>query len=289
MHSIFAAFGWALLAQLRLRMLLLTLLPFLVALAVWGVGLWLGLQPMIDWIQAWFVQNDGFQTSRNLLEWAGLDALMTVIVPLLAMWLLLPLMIVTALLFVGMLAMPVITRFVSDKHFPALERRKGGSFGGSVAISLSSFLLFALLWLLTLPLAAFPPLTFIVQPLLWGWLTYRVMVYDALSEHADQEERKQLMRTHRWPLLVIGILTGLMGAAPTLLWFGGVVAAVLTVILLPLLAAVAIWLYILVFVFSGLWFQYYCLGALARQRGNEQGQQPGTLVIGEESSEASSA
>lgn len=281
MHPILASFGWALLAQLRLRMLLLTLLPFLVALVVWGVGLWLGLQPMIDWLQAWFVANNGFEVSRSVLEWVGLDTLMTVIVPLLAMWMLLPLMIVTALIFVGTLAMPVITRFVSDKHYPGLDRRNGGTFWGSVGISASSFLLFALLWLLTLPLAAIPPLTFIVQPLLWGWLTYRVMVYDALSEHADQTERKQLMRAHRWPLLTIGVITGLMGAAPTLLWFGGVVAAVLTVVLLPLLAALAIWLYILVFVFSGLWFQYYCLDALARQREKELGAQPGTLAITE--------
>lgn len=279
MHSVLATFGWALLAQLRPKMLFLTLLPFIVALLLWGVGLWLGLQPMIDWIQAWFLANDGFQISRNLLEWVGLEALMTVIVPLLAMWLLLPLMIVTALIFVGMLAMPVITRFVADKHFPGLERRKGGTFWGSAVISTLSFLIFGLLWLITLPLAAIPPLMFVVQPLLWGWLTYRVMVYDALSEHASEAERKQLMRAHRWPLLAIGVITGLLGAAPTLLWFGGVVAAVLTVVLLPLLAAVAIWLYILVFIFSGLWFQYYCLDALAKKRRKEEGEQAGTLDI----------
>lgn len=282
MHSILASFGWALLAQLRLKMLLLTLLPFMVALTMWGVGLWLGLQPMIDWIQAWFVANDGFEVSRNVLEWIGLDALMTVIVPLLAMWLLLPLMIVSALIFVGVLAMPVISRFVSDKHYPGLERRKGGSFWGSAYTSTSSFVLFALLWLLTLPLAAIPPLTFIVQPLLWGWLTYRVMAYDALSEHANEQERKQLLREHRWPLLAIGVVTGLLGAAPTLLWFGGVVAAVLTVVLLPLLAALAIWLYILVFIFSGLWFQYYCLDALSKHRQKTEGEQSGVLAIADE-------
>lgn len=282
MHPVLASFGWALLAQLRIKMLLLTLLPFMVALAVWGLGLWLGLQPMIDWIQAWLVANDGFEVTRTALEWIGLDALMTVIVPLLAMWLLLPLMIVSALLFVGALAMPVISRFVSDKHYPGLERRKGGSFWGSIYVSSSSFLLFALLWLFTLPLAAIPPLTFIVQPLLWGWLTYRVMAYDALSDHADEQERRQLLRTHRWPLLAIGVVTGLLGAAPTLLWFGGVVAAVFTVVLLPLLAAVAIWLYILVFIFSGLWFQYYCLHALSQHREKTTGKQSGTLAIADE-------
>ncbi|RYF03362.1 MAG: EI24 domain-containing protein, partial [Oxalobacteraceae bacterium] len=104
-----------------------------------------------------------------------------------------------------------------------------------------------------------------VQPLLWGWLTYRVMAYDALAEHASSEERRALMRTHRWPLLAIGIAAGAMGAAPTLLWLGGA----LSVVLFPLLAGVSIWLYVLVFVFSGLWFQHYTLEALARLRGNQ--------------------
>ena len=53
-----------------------------------------------------------------------------------------------------------------------------------------------------------------------------------------------------------------MGALPTLLWLGGA----LSVILFPFLAAVAIWLYVLVFIFTGLWFQYYCLDALAKYR-----------------------
>jgi fatty acid desaturase len=88
------------------------------------------------------------------------------------------------------------------------------------------------------------------------------MAYDALSEHASADERRLLMREHRWPLLAIGIATGALGAAPTLLWLGGA----LSVIFFPLLAGVSIWLYVLVFVFSGLWFQHYCLGALARLR-----------------------
>jgi arginine exporter protein ArgO len=63
-------------------------------------------------------------------------------------------------------------------------------------------------------------------------------------------------------LLLIGAIAGTMGAAPTLLWLGGA----LSVIFFPLLAAGAIWLYVLVFVFTGLWFQHYCLEALATHR-----------------------
>ncbi len=123
-------------------------------------------------------------------------------------------------------------------------------------------MVFVVLWLITIPLSAIPPLGFIIQPALWGWLTYRVIAYDALSEHADAQELRDLLRIHRWPLLIIGAITGAMGAAPTLLWLGGA----LFVVLFPVLAGVSIWLYVLVFIFTGLWFQHYCLEALARYR-----------------------
>lgn len=264
MHLVIKTFGRAVLSQLHFRMLMLTVLPFVLSLLLWGLALWLGLQPMMDWLGAHFADNSWFQSARKALGWMGLDSLGAFLVPLIAMWLLLPLLVLTALLFVGGVAMPAVARHVSSRWFPALERRHGGSLAGSLATSLSSFLIFAGIWLVTLPLNAVPLLAVLVQPLLWGWLTCRVMAYDALAEHASREERAILMREHRWPLLAIGIAAGVMGAAPTLLWLGGA----LFLVLLPLLAGVAIWVYVLVFVFSGLWFQHYLLAALAdlRQR-----------------------
>lgn len=263
MHPVLIAFGRAVMSQLHFRMLMLTVMPFVLSIVIWGVALWLGLQPMIDWIQAYFAANDGFRIVGDFLGSFGLDALKTILVPLLALWLLLPLMILTALIFVGTLAMPAIIKHVATRDYPDLEMRRGGSLWGSLWISLSSFIVFIVLWLITLPLNLIPPLAFIIQPLLWGWLTYRVMAYDALADHATEQERREIMRIHRWPFLMIGAVTGAMGAAPTLLWLGGAMAF----ILFPLLAGVSIWLYVLVFIFSGLWFQHYCLYALAKYRG----------------------
>ncbi|HEY0847892.1 MAG TPA: EI24 domain-containing protein [Noviherbaspirillum sp.] len=261
-RPVLVALGRAIVSQLHFRMLLLTVLPFVLSLAIWGVLLWLGLQPMIDWLHAYFSEGGWFGTAGNILGWFGLESITTVLVPLIAMWVLLPLMILTALVFVGTMAMPIIVRHVGSRHYPDLEKRRGGSILGSLWIATYSFIVFAFLWLLTLPLSLFPPLTFIVQPALWGWLTYRVMAYDALAEHASAQEIKDIMRIHRWPLLAIGATAGAMGAAPTMLWLGGA----LSVIFFPVLAAGAIWLYVLVFVFSGLWFQHYCLEALAVHR-----------------------
>ncbi len=262
MPSVIRAFFRAIWSQLHYRMLLLTLLPFVLSVVIWGVILWLGLNPLIDWVQAGFMSNDGFRIVGGVLGWLGLGAIKAIIVPLIAMWMLLPLMILTALIFIGTLAMPAIVRQVSSRNYPTLERRGGGSILGSIWIALSSSIIFIALWLVTLPLSAIPLLGFLIQPLLWGWLTYRVLAYDALAGHADRTELRAILRTQRWPLLAIGAATGAMGAAPTLLWLGGS----LSVVFFPVLAALSIWLYLLVFVFTGLWFQHYCLAALERSR-----------------------
>ena len=256
------AWGRALVAQLHYRMLLLTIWPFLAALAMWSVAMWFGLQALMDYLQQWFVAHDGFHTAGDVLNMLGLLAFKTMVVPLVAMWLLLPVMVFTALLCIGLFAMPAISQHVGSRAYPDLEQRRGGSLFGSLWYSLSSFAIFALLWLLALPLTLIPPVSLVLQPLLWGWLTYRVMVYDALSLHADREERLQLIQQHRWSLLLIGTVAGLIGAAPGLLWLGGV----LSVMFLPVLAGLAIWVYVLVFVFTGLWFQHFCLAALKQQR-----------------------
>ena len=109
---------------------------------------------------------------------------------------------------------------------------------------------------------ALPPLILLLPPLIWGWLTYRVMAFDALAEHASKEERKEIFRRHRGWLLGMGVLSGYLGAAPSVIWASGALLAAAFVILLPL----AIWIYTLVFAFSSLWFAHYCLAALQALR-----------------------
>jgi putative Mn2+ efflux pump MntP len=102
-----------------------------------------------------------------------------------------------------------------------------------------------------------------VQAALWAWVASRVMSYDALAAHASEAERRAIMRAHRGPLLAIGMVSGVLGALPGLAWMGG---AVLAVVLFPFLAILSAWLYLVIFLFTGLWFQYYCLQALEELR-----------------------
>ena len=115
----------------------------------------------------------------------------------------------------------------------------------------------------TVPLWFIPPLVLVVPPLIWGWLNYKVMSFDVLAAHASKEERHRLMADHRLPLLGIGVVSGYLGAAPSLLW----AFSAMTLVLAPVLIVVSVWLYTLVFGFSALWFAHYALAALARMRG----------------------
>ncbi|MCD2517412.1 EI24 domain-containing protein [Massilia sp. G4R7] len=265
MKGVGLAYRRALGAQFSRRMLVLSTAPLALTLILWGALLWTGLQPLLDWLQGVFAQYDIFQTSGSMLAMLGLGVLKAMVIPLLAIAVLLPLMIASALLFMGVIAMPAIERHVGNSQYPKLEKKQGGSFLGSVAINLGSTAVFAVLWLVTLPLYAVPPVAWLVQACLWAWVTSRVMSYDALAAHASPDERRELMRRHRGSLLAIGFASGLAGALPGIAWMGG---ALISVVLFPFLAMLSLWLYIMIFLFAGLWFQYYCLGALEALRAD---------------------
>ena len=246
MNRVAAAWRRALRAQFSRRMLALSFLPGL-----------------LDWLHALFLEYGWFQSSDSMLSTLGLGALKVIIVPMMAIILLLPLMIASSLLFMGIFAMPAIERHVSRRDYPKLEQKEGGNFAGSVWMNVTSVAVFALLWLCTVPLYAIPPLAVLVQAALWGWVASRVMSYDALAAHASAPERKTIMHRHRWPLLAIGMASGVLGALPGIAWMGG---AVLAVVLFPVLAILSAWLYLMIFLFTGLWYQYYCLQALEELR-----------------------
>lgn len=247
------------------RVIGLSLLPLLIAVSV-TIGL------------SWFFWDGAYDAVRAALEsWGLVDAglswiesflgaqfrAMLVIIILIA--LAAPLVIVGALLLVALLMAPAIVGLVAERRFPALERKRGAAFWQSALWSLGATLVALVAIFATLPLWLIPGVVLIVPPLIWGWLTARVMSFDVLAEHADRAERRALMVNHRWQLLVLGVASGFLGAAPTLIWALGALTLVLW---LPMLA-LSVWLYTLVFAFSALWFAHYLLAALDAHRAAE--------------------
>ncbi len=246
----------------RPRVLLLSLLPLLVmgvAALLLGHFYW---DAAVSTVTAW-INASGLMGSlwRWLSAWGAGD-FPAMLAPFVVLAVAVPLVVLASLLVVATLMTPALVNLVAQHRFAALERRRGASFLHSLAWSLFSMLLALLALLASMPLWFVPPLVLILPPLIWGWLTYRVMAFDALAEHADAAERARILEHHRVPLLVIGLVTGYLGAAPAIVWASGVVFAAAFVVLIP----VGIWIYTLVFAFSSLWFAHYCLSALALLR-----------------------
>jgi hypothetical protein len=213
---------------------------------------------------------EGYELVSTLLGWlerVGLHNLRVVLAPLIVLFLSIPVIVICALLFVAWMMTPAMVSLVAERRFHALERKRGGSVLTSVVWSLGSTLLAVVALGVSVPLWFIPPLVLVLPPLIWGWLTYRVMAYDALVVHASRDERKQIFKELRMPLLAIGVVSGYLGAAPSALWASGAMFMVFAPVLVP----VAIWVYTLVFAFSSLWFAHYTLDALARIRRENAG------------------
>ena len=247
------------------RVIALSFLPLIIMVGLaLGVGYFFW-EPVLEWVR---VSLDSFGWMTTIWTWLqnnGMGSLKTVLVPLLVIFAITPVVVILSLILVAVLMTPAMVSLVAERRFPKLEHKKGASFAAMVGWSFSSTLLAVLAMLVSIPLWFIPPLILIVPPLIWGWLTYRVMSFDALAEHASSEERKALFKNHRGNLLVIGIISGYLGAAPSLVWASGALFAAAFVILVP----VAIWIYTLVFGFASLWFSHYCLAALAQLRAEK--------------------
>ena len=196
------------------------------------------------------------------LEGLGLGSLRLVLAPALLLFLAIPVIVIACLLFVAIFMTPAMVALVAERRFPLLERKKGGSLLASLVWSLGSTVLAVIALLVSIPLWLIPPLILILPPLIWGWLTYRVMSYDSLVDHASREERRQIFKENRVSLLGIGVISGYLGAAPSLIWASGAMFVAMAPVLVPL----AIWIYTLVFAFSSLWFSHYTLAALEQLR-----------------------
>jgi len=254
---------WRALAYcLHPKVIMLSLLPLiLMAVIVTGLGAmyWdvavntvrIGMEagPVMGWAWTW-------------LERVGLMNLKAVLAPLVIILAVTPVVMIMSLLAVSFMMTPALVSLVGARRFPELERKRGGTFWQSILWTLMSIILALGALILTLPLWWVPPLAILLPALIWGWLTYRVMTYDVLAEHASKLERVELMKRYRFQLLGMGVLSGVMGAAPSLVWASGALFAAAFVILIP----IAVWIYTLVFIFSALWFVHFLLFALSSLR-----------------------
>ena len=265
MSLLFDSFWRAVAYCMHPRVIALSFLP-LVLMVVLSFGLgYFFWDAAVASVTAWLEAYEMVQTLLGWLERVGMSSLRTVFAPLLVLVLATPVIVLLCLLLVAAFMTPAMVDLVGQRRFAQMELKRGGSLLVSVFWSLGSTLLAVLALLVSMPLWLVPPLVLILPPLIWGWLTYRVFAFDALALHASAPERKAILKAHRGSLLAMGVLSGYLGAAPSLLWASGA----MFIALAPLLVPVAIWIYTLVFAFASLWFAHYTLAALQTLRASQ--------------------
>ena len=266
MSDLIRSLGLALVDTMHPKMLWLSFRPFLIVSIFWGVVIWLIWSPALEMLRTFLTASIFTSWIQSGLEYVGFDEARAWIAPLFLVILLIPIITISLLVFIAFSTVPAVVDSVAkQKAYEGIMRIKGGSFIGSFFYTLWSALICLALVMLTLPVWWIPPLFAILPPLLWGWLTMRLMAYDVLLDHATSEERNQLLEEHRWTLLGMGVVAGMIGAVPTFFW----ATSVLALVLFPFVSFVALWIYSLIFIFSALWFSHFLLHALKQLRQKE--------------------
>ncbi len=195
------------------------LTPRMLTLAVWpllaAIGGWLALSWLLwDFWLGLFEGLIAASPMRGVLtdpDWSwvpdSLGAVFMVVFLIPAIWL-------TALAIAAVFQMPSMLNHVAARHYPALERKRGGTFAGSVWNALAAIGVVAVLWLATLPLWLLGPLGLAVPILIAAYVNQRLFRYDALGEHASAEEFKAVLARAKPRVYVLSALAGLIQFVP---------------------------------------------------------------------------
>jgi uncharacterized protein involved in cysteine biosynthesis len=112
--------------------------------------------------------------------------------------------------------MPLLLRYVRERHYPGLQRNGFGTALGSLLNVVVSGILFIVLWLATLPLWL-TGIGAVLAPLLnSAYLNVRVFRYDSLAEHASLEEYVEIKRRAGGRLYALGLLLGALYYVPVM-------------------------------------------------------------------------
>ncbi len=225
MQAVFTAFGRAIVSQLHPKMLALLVVPFGLAIVFWVITAYWLWAPITGWLQGWLFGGgwmagvDAWAASHGLAgfsEWA---------VALLALLVIVPVMFASAVVLIAVFAMPMVVRHLGNGAYRDVARGGSMALAPSVWNAVSSTVLFAVGYLVSLPLWLIPPLALVVPWLWWSWLTARVMRFDSLVEHASAEERSASIAAHRRDYFLLALLVTLLNYVPPLFLITPVLSA----------------------------------------------------------------
>jgi hypothetical protein len=272
------AFAKASLGLLNPKIWALSAMPLLLAGAIWGGIAYFAWEPMNDVLRA--MVSDVYMPTW-LPDWIPSRG---VWIPLAVLLVTVPGVMVTAIVLVSVFGTSIIARRVA-LHYDVVPLAQSGlarSAGLLASLWHSVWVLGVLfaLWIITLPVWLIPGLGLIVPLMLLGWANSRLFSYDVLADFATAEERSSLEQSHRSTLWGLGLLASAPAFIPAFLWLGG---AIYTVVL-PVMALVATWLYVMIFLATSLLFSHYLMPALKqlRQANAAQAAAQSATALGEQ-------
>jgi CysZ protein len=218
--SVFEALSRAFRDLFQFQVLWIVIWPILAASLLWlllGVAFW---STFSGWIASGLTAI-GIQTWLEGVEprWVayGIQAIAHLI-------LFVPLVFITALVITALFAMPALIHLVADRDYPHLERKNGGGFAGSLLNALIALGIFVAIWLITLPLWLIGA-GLVIPFIATAYLNQHLFRYDAVAEHASQDEMRAIFSSRRSLLWGLGLLTGLVQFIPILNLFAPVLTA----------------------------------------------------------------
>jgi uncharacterized protein involved in cysteine biosynthesis len=217
------------------RVLAVLFLPMLIAALVWAA---LAFIFWDTWTAAIRSLVEGAAIAGWLIE-RGAAWVLDSIGVIVTIALLLPAAFATALVLTELVAMPVIVS-VAARRYGVLETRKGGTIVGSIANAVFAVAIFALLWIVTLPLWLTGIGALVLPALNSAYLNQRLFRYDALADHASRDEYVAIVRRNKMRLFGLGLVLAPLYYVPVLNLTAPVIA--------------------------GLAFTHFCLAELARLR-----------------------
>lgn len=220
MWQILGALSRAFRDLFQLKVLWIVVWPTLVAISLWTIISWFFGTTFSVWIaegltvigaQAWL--------ERVETEWivSGIQGVLHLLI-------LIPLVVVTALVITAIFSVPALINVVARRNYPELQYTYGGTVTGNLLNTLLAIVIFIVIWVVTLPLWL-SGIGIIIPFVAAAYLNQKLFRYDALSEHATNQEIKALLATNRIQSWSLGLLTGMVQFVPILNFFAPVLAA----------------------------------------------------------------
>lgn len=197
----------------------------LVRFKIAWIIIWPILVSALFWLIIGFIFRDYFSELFFLIlgqigigEWLQnleSDWIAAVIQNLIYIMVFIPLVIITTLIITAIFVMPALIKLVADRYYPELKREYGGTISGSIINAILASSIFILIWVITVPLWAVGA-GIIIPFAATAFMNQQLFRYDALSEHASNQEIKIICSENRLSLWGLGLCTGLIQFVPLL-------------------------------------------------------------------------